>query len=148
MASDMSVYVVTWAAFSARHSPDSVTIDGSDAWRFRNISLILVAIGVVFNGIFHVSTIEKSAKPIEMPQTSSAPLRSKVVHEEEGDVACSETVPITIVPMRWRDWFREKHYFQVMAQIYGTNISFFWRCYFNCIYVVLNNLERWVFFLC
>ncbi|XP_021948309.1 major facilitator superfamily domain-containing protein 12 isoform X1 [Folsomia candida] len=113
MASDMSVYVVTWAAFSARHSPDSVTIDGSDAWRFRNISLILVAIGVVFNGIFHVSTIEKSAKPIEMPQTSSAPLRSKVVHEEEGDVACSETVPITIVPMRWRDWFREKHYFQV-----------------------------------
>ncbi len=103
MASDMSVYFVTWSAFIARDEKvESVTIDETDANSFQNIALILLAIGTVFNGVFHIFTVEKSQdNEIE----SSSMIGSDTIKLFE----CAPTT----VPMKWSDWFREKHYFQV-----------------------------------
>jgi hypothetical protein len=69
----------------------------------------------VFNIIFHVYVVEppppmenadgKISRKISRHRKST-----NVDGDDNGDQSDSE---ITVVDMRWSDWFREKHYFQV-----------------------------------
>lgn len=134
MASDMSVYFVTWAVLNAKTSVESVTIDDSDGWRFQvkiyrslhyffgtdkkenflimqNIVLILVAIGLVFNGIFHAFTKEEAQELEKSGQNQSTEMTD--ISNDTKPTLTAAAASNSVLEMRWKDWFREKHYFQV-----------------------------------
>ncbi|XP_022117342.2 major facilitator superfamily domain-containing protein 12 [Pieris rapae] len=60
--SNLFVYIITWAVFHFTGNCDKDQIGPNDAWKFREIMLIVLAVGAPASIFFHISIKEKPAK--------------------------------------------------------------------------------------
>jgi len=101
--SNITVYVITWVILG---QGGEGMIGQEDRIKFRNIMLIVVAIGVVASIAFHVCITE------EVDQVPSS------YEEINGDPRTLDLVQ----PMSMADWFREPQFYQVGCLYMATRL--------------------------
>lgn len=101
VASNVVVYTVTWAALGISGTDHEAQVGPPDGHVFRDIVLIVVAIGAFFSVIFHIVVRDPSrgGRRESRSRHTDEYIRSLVL-----DRSCHFT---------WKDWFREKGFYVV-----------------------------------
>ncbi|NXJ81502.1 MFS12 protein, partial [Trogon melanurus] len=110
---NITVYGLAWLLLNFQvDEPDRTEHLGiQDVPIFRNLSLIVVALGAVFSLIFHLGTKEKLSSPSPLPQLEeSTPLLQKE--------PTSAPHPLLI----WKDWLLEPAFYQVAVLYMSTRL--------------------------
>ncbi|XP_076336059.1 major facilitator superfamily domain-containing protein 12-like isoform X1 [Tachypleus tridentatus] len=105
VASNISVYVITWVFLGAGSTDKDHYLTPSDAPLFRNITLTVLGVGFLFSVTFHIFVKEK--KPQTHPQTAS----------DEVDFDLDHLTHLT-----WKEWFREPQFYQIGLLYMGTRL--------------------------
>ncbi|KAI5099344.1 major facilitator superfamily domain-containing protein 12-like isoform X2 [Silurus meridionalis] len=115
---NITVYAVAWILFHFQSNEDPSSIDNLgpvDVPVFRNLSLIVWAIGILFSLLFHLGTQESKAKGNQ--------------NEEEGEDNGERTPLLTrsapnspSVALQWRHWLKEWSFYQVAVLYMCTRL--------------------------
>ncbi|KAH8040282.1 hypothetical protein HPB51_010062 [Rhipicephalus microplus] len=99
VASNIIVYLVTWAALGVSGADHEAQVGPTDGFVFRNIVLIVVAIGAFFSFIFHLVVRDPSrgGRRESRSRHTDEYIRSLVLDRSHHFV--------------WKDWFREKGFY-------------------------------------
>ncbi|KAL3191696.1 hypothetical protein MRX96_043510 [Rhipicephalus microplus] len=101
VASNIIVYLVTWAALGVSGADHEAQVGPTDGFVFRNIVLIVVAIGAFFSFIFHLVVRDPSrgGRRESRSRHTDEYIRSLMLDRSHHFV--------------WKDWFREKGFYLV-----------------------------------
>lgn len=113
--SNIAVYAITWAvlgiANSGADANESSKIGPEDDVEFRNIVLIVVAVGIIQSIIFHIGVKE--------PNTHSWRTKRDVQY---GAVERLEETEPLVQSLQWRDWFTNSTFYVVAALYMCTRL--------------------------
>ena len=114
VSSNITVYVITWIVFhfGGKDSADSDLITPSDAFIFRDIVFIVMAIGLFFSIVFHLGVVEK-------PRNRSA--SNSEIYTSNGD-ELDFCLPSVDTHLKWRHWLRESQFYKVALLYMGTRL--------------------------
>lgn len=114
VASNITVYMITWIAFhlERRDDADNDQITPSDAFIFRNIVFIVMAIGFVFSVIFHLGVKERPK------MRSIDDMRNGTSGEDSVDFY----LPSIESHLKWKHWFKESQFYKVALLYMGTRL--------------------------
>ncbi|KAJ8418961.1 hypothetical protein AAFF_G00004600 [Aldrovandia affinis] len=106
---NITVYAVAWLLFHVEggQGNDPSAVDGlgrSDIPIFRDLSLIVMGIGVVFSLLFHLGTREKD-KHLEELGSEEGERQLLITNSPKS------TPPRSL--LQWKDWLREPSFYQV-----------------------------------
>ncbi|XP_076832805.1 major facilitator superfamily domain-containing protein 12a isoform X1 [Brachyhypopomus gauderio] len=113
---NITVYAVAWVLFHFQSGQDPSLVDGLgpvDIPVFRNLSLIVLAIGALFSLIFHLGTRETKARGSEDEEDGSS----------EGE--CQPLLvrsAVTSPALQWQHWLREPSFYQVAVVYMCTRL--------------------------
>ncbi|KAG7456532.1 hypothetical protein MATL_G00236750 [Megalops atlanticus] len=114
---NVTVYAMAWLLFhfqtGQEEDPSGIDSLGRfDIPVFRNLALIVLAIGAVFSLLFHLGTKEKSRHPEE---AGSEP------EERQPLIGSPQTAPPRSL-LQWKHWLREPAFYQVAFLYMSTRL--------------------------
>lgn len=112
---NITVYAVAWILFHFQSGEDPSTADDLgpiDIPVFRNLSLIVLAIGAVFSLVFHLGTRETKAKRSEDEEDGSS----------EGERQPLLTRNNPSFQLQWQHWLREPSFYEVAVLYMCTRL--------------------------
>ena len=113
VSSNIAVYVITWIVFhiGGKDNADNDQITPSDAFIFRDIVFIVMAIGLFFSVVFHLGVKER-------PQSGATTSSSSTSNEDSIDFC----LPSAETHLKWRNWLKESQFYKVALLYMGTRL--------------------------
>lgn len=99
----ITVYLMMFMILEPGES-DSNLLGPKDAATFREVSLIVIAIGFVFSLIFHIGVREKSCEQMN----------------QSNEIVETDSKPVNIV---WRQWLTQAQFYKVALLYMGTRLT-------------------------
>ncbi|KAK1786298.1 hypothetical protein P4O66_017999 [Electrophorus voltai] len=115
---NITVYAVAWVLFHFQSGEDPSVVDNlgpTDIPVFRNLSLIVLAIGALFSLIFHLGTRETKARGSEDEEDDSS-------EGERQPLIVRSTVTLPSSALQWKHWLREPSFYQVAVVYMCTRL--------------------------
>ncbi|RWS26271.1 major facilitator superfamily domain-containing protein 12-like protein [Leptotrombidium deliense] len=113
VASNILVYVVTWIFLRMSTQSDGSQpsqINPSNLYEFRNVALIIVAVGGVFSLIFHVLVKERHHRSFSINSI------------EDGPENSAHSFSLNSKRMKWRHWFKVSQFYKIGILYMATRL--------------------------
>lgn len=116
VTANIVVYSVTWILLGHSHEESTTDtqhkkVSPADADKFRNLVLIVVAVGAIFSAIFHIVVKEKNQEIEEEPI-----LRQRRISVSSIDYS------LTCNHLKWYHWFKVSQFYKIGLLYTGTRL--------------------------
>ncbi|KAM4556676.1 major facilitator superfamily domain-containing protein 12-like [Fundulus diaphanus] len=124
---NITVYALAYLLFHMQAGKDEDSLGPADIDIFRNLSLIVLGIGVLFAFFFHLGTTEDHNHPASPESGGEEGRRGKMTEEEEeaeGErrplLATTSRVPSPL--LQWKCWLQQPSFYQVALLYMSTRL--------------------------